>query len=214
MYEITGLLSLGLILFTSFLLILVEDWRLCLGLLVAQYLGVFWIIMFEWPLAMAAVKLITGLIVCAILGMAAVSLPESRRNNLVFQGLRTYILNLRHLPQTNFILGRGFMLITAILVIITGISLALELTSFFRGGMLFILQAGLILIGIGFLKISFSSDAFAVILGILMTLAGFEIIYALLDKTVLVAGLLSCANLGLALAGAYLMISPSLEGHS
>ena len=46
---------------------------------------------------------------------------------------------------------------------------------------------------------------------LLTALAGFEIIYAAIETSVLVTGLLAGINLGLALVGAYLIISPTME---
>jgi hypothetical protein len=50
-----------------------------------------------------------------------------------------------------------------------------------------------------------------VIVGLLTVLSGFEIIYAAIESSVLVTGLLAGVNLGLALVGAYLLISPKME---
>jgi hypothetical protein len=47
--------------------------------------------------------------------------------------------------------------------------------------------------------------------GLLTVIAGFEVIYAAIETSVLVAGLLGVVNLGLALTGAYVLISGSLE---
>jgi hypothetical protein len=43
------------------------------------------------------------------------------------------------------------------------------------------------------------------VLGLLTFLAGFEVLYAGLEFSVLVAGLMAAINLGLALAGTYLL---------
>ena len=42
-------------------------------------------------------------------------------------------------------------------------------------------------------------------------LAGFELLYATVEGSVLVAGLLAVINLGLALVGSYLMIASNAE---
>ena len=46
-------------------------------------------------------------------------------------------------------------------------------------------------------------------IGLLTFLSGFEILYAALENSVLVAGLLAAINLGLALVGAYLASAPA-----
>ena len=70
---------------------------------------------------------------------------------------------------------------------------------------------GLILIGIGLLQLGLTAQPLRVVLGILTVLSGFEILYAVAESAVLVAGLLASVNLGLALVGAYLLTSPDLE---
>jgi hypothetical protein len=67
------------------------------------------------------------------------------------------------------------------------------------------------LIGIGLLQLSLSSYPLRVIMGLLTILSGFEIIYAAIETSTLVTGLLAGVNIGLALVGAYLLIAPTME---
>ena len=56
-----------------------------------------------------------------------------------------------------------------------------------------------------------------VILGLLTLLTGFEILYAAVENSILVTGLLAVTNLGLGIVGSYLLIagnSPSDAGES
>jgi hypothetical protein len=46
---------------------------------------------------------------------------------------------------------------------------------------------------------------------LLTAFSGFEIIYAVIETSLLVTGLLAVVNLGLALVGAYLLIAPTME---
>jgi len=64
---------------------------------------------------------------------------------------------------------------------------------------------------LGLLHLGLTSSALRVTLGLLTVLAGFEILYAAVETSVLVAGLLAAVSLGLALAGAYLLVVPSLK---
>jgi hypothetical protein len=68
-----------------------------------------------------------------------------------------------------------------------------------------------ILMSIGLLQLSLTSHPLRVIIGLLTALSGFEIIYAVIETSILVAGLLAVINLGLALVGAYLLLAPMLE---
>jgi hypothetical protein len=70
---------------------------------------------------------------------------------------------------------------------------------------------GLLLIGFGLLHLGFSSRSIRVAFSLLTMLAGFEILYAVVEASTLVAALLALVNLGIALAGAYLMELPSME---
>ena len=53
-----------------------------------------------------------------------------------------------------------------------------------------------------------TNDPLRMVIGLLTFLAGFEVLYAALEVSVLVAGLLAAINLGLAMAGAYLLTVP------
>ena len=50
-----------------------------------------------------------------------------------------------------------------------------------------------------------------VILSLLMLLSGFEILYSVVEYSTLVAGLLAVVNVGIAMAGAYLMSAQDAE---
>jgi hypothetical protein len=65
----------------------------------------------------------------------------------------------------------------------------------------------------GLLHLGISAQPFRVVLGLLTVLAGFEILYAAVESSTLVAALLSAINLSLALAGAYL-VTMSKEGQT
>jgi hypothetical protein len=58
------------------------------------------------------------------------------------------------------------------------------------------------------LQVSMTVRPLRVVLGLLTFLAGFEVLYAALVYAVLVAGLMAAINLGLALAGTYLLSTP------
>ena len=70
--------------------------------------------------------------------------------------------------------------------------------------------AGL-LFGMGFLHLGFIVRPFRVVLALLTILSGFEILYAAVEESTLVAGMLAGINLGLALVGAYALITPRVE---
>ncbi|MCJ7623785.1 MAG: hypothetical protein MUO76_09800, partial [Anaerolineaceae bacterium] len=84
------------------------------------------------------------------------------------------------------------------------------LATFIPSG-LTVLWGGLILIGIGLLHLGMTTRPSRVIIGLLTFLSGFEILYAVIERSILVAGLLALVNLALALIGSYLLAAPTLE---
>ena len=63
----------------------------------------------------------------------------------------------------------------------------------------------------GLFHLGMTSDVLRVVIGLLTILAGFEILYAAVETSILVAALLSAATLGLALAGSYLILQSNPE---
>jgi xanthosine utilization system XapX-like protein len=69
----------------------------------------------------------------------------------------------------------------------------------------------LLLVGMGLLQLGINAQPFRVILGLLTIMSGFEILYAAVESSTLVAALLSAVNLGLALTGAFFLNMPQEE---
>jgi len=184
-------IPLVLVIFSSLTLLISQNWRWSIIALAVLYMGMFWMITWQWSLGLAAVKLVTGWMAGAVLG---VSQPG---NALEETGLP-------RLP------GRGFKVVTASLVWVLAFAVAPSLQNFFPGSRNFVMGA-IILIGMGLLQLGMSHRPLRVILGLFTVLAGFELLYATVEKSVLVAGLISGINLGLALAGAYLLVNPEEE---
>ena len=188
--------AVGFVLATSTGLLISRDWRLELGLLGLQYLGVFWLTNQHWPISMAAIKLVTGWMAIATLGMTRLSLKEADESSEQFW------------PQ-----GRFFRLFAAGIVTVIVTTAAPRVEEIIPGIGLPVISGSLILLGLGMLHLGMTAQPFRVILGLLTILSGFEALYAALESSVLVAAMLSVVNLGLALVGAYLLTSriPKLE---
>lgn len=184
-----------LILLTASGLLLARDWRWILGLLAGQYLASFWLVTRHWPLGMAAVKLVTGWMAITALAMTLLALsPQSDENNEQF------------LPQ-----GNGFRLFACGVTALIVIAAAPRIEEAVPGLGFPVIAGGLLSIGMGFLQLGSASDTLRVIVGLLTVLTGFETLYAAIESSVLVAGLLAATNLGLALVGAYLLTTSAAE---
>ena len=69
----------------------------------------------------------------------------------------------------------------------------------------------MILIGLGLLHLGMSTRPLRVVIGLLTVLSGFELVYAGLETSILIAGLQAVVTLGLALIGAYLLAVHEME---
>jgi hypothetical protein len=68
-----------------------------------------------------------------------------------------------------------------------------------------------LLVTLGLLHLGLTTSILRVVLALLTVLSGFEILYAAVEGSILVAGLLSVVNLGLATVGAYLLVAAAGE---
>ena len=199
MLTVISWVAVGLLLVTSIGLLLSRDWRWSLGFLAAQYLGMFWLVTLHWPFGLASVKLVTGWMACATLGVTRLDLSD--------KGQRRETLESIPIPQ-----GRPFRLFASAIVVILVIAITPQVEVAIPGISRPVLAGGLLLAGMGLLHLGLTAEFLRVTLGLLTVLAGFEILYATVETSILLAGLLVIVNLGLALAGAYLMsATPSEE---
>ena len=190
--ETLALIAVGVVLVTSLVLLLSEDWRWTILALAGQYLGVSFLVWLSWPLEMAVVKLVAGWMAGAVLGTTRIGLteartPASRPLNMVFRF---------------FVGGLVILIVASIGPLIMDWIATVSLPQVWGAGLL---------IGMGLLHLGFTNRPYRVVLALLTILSGFEILYAAVEESTLVAGMLAGVNLGLALVGAYVLVSPRLE---
>ena len=185
---------LGLLLVTSVGLLLSRDWRWSLGLLAAQYLGMFYLVTLHWPFSLASVKLVTGWMASATIGVTRLGMSESEAEE-----------------ESSWPRGRLFRLFAAAIVIVLVISATPKVETLIPGISRPVIAGALTLAGMGILHLGLTAEPLRLTLGLLTLLAGFEILYATVETSILLAGLLSIVNLGLALVGAYLMTAAPEE---
>ena len=192
--NIVAWIVITFLLLTSAGLLITRDWRFGLGLLSLQYVGVFWLTNQHWPISMASIKVVTGWMAIATLGITRLNLKELEGESKHFW------------PQ-----GRLFRLFTAGIAIIIIATVAPRVEDIIPGIGLPVISGSLILMGLGMLHLGMTAQPFRVILGLLTVLSGFEALYAALESSILVAAMLSVVNLGLALVGAYLLIGSKTD---
>ncbi len=186
-------LAFSLIVLTAMIILIFRDWRFNAGALALQYLAVFYLVTFSWPLSLAIVKLIVGWMATAAIGLTCMRQMEENDSvespsSLLFRGLS------------------GLMVILVIFVVSSLIQ-----NSLFPNLSLVIIRSGLMLIGMALMQLGTNATPYLTIMSLLSFLAGFEVIHAALERSVLLTGLMASINLGLALVGVYFIIK-SNEG--
>jgi hypothetical protein len=208
--QIIAFASAILLAITSVLIITITDWRIRVALLAVQYFGEFFLISLSWPVAMAVSKLVAGWISGAVLGMALISNPTAAvvasKKRQETPSRFPFSFTLPRIRSSNV-----FYFLAAVLVGLFSLSISAEVKSWIPGIQNEQIWAGLLLFGMGLIHLGFRADPFSTILGLLTILSGFEIMYAVVEQSTLVASLLAVINLGLALVGAYLILSPQME---
>jgi hypothetical protein len=192
--QVLGFPAVILISITSLILLLSSDWRLSVAALAIQYAGVFVLVAASWPLELAVVKLVAGWMAGAVLGMALVGNPEN--------ALQKGPLGLA---------GGLFRFLAATMMGMVTVSIAPRLVEWVPQISLEQAYAGGILIGLGLLHLGLTVQPLRVAFGLLTILAGFEILYAAVEASTLVTGLLAGVTLGLALVSGYLTSGPEVE---
>jgi hypothetical protein len=175
---------------SSLLVLISQNWRRVILAMAIQYVGVFWLIALSWPVELAVIKLVVGWVAGAMLGAS----PPADFLNEQFSSLSGWI----------------FRILAAVLVWILVYTTSPLLANWIPTKPI-ILWGGLILVAMGLLQLGMTTHPLRVVLGLLTLLSGFEIIYATVEVSVLVTGLLAMVNLGMALVGSYLVNVESME---
>ena len=177
---------------SSTTLMLTRNWRVYVVSLAVQYLAVFWLVAIFWPIGLAAVKLVVGWMSSAVLASTGTESDLFNTDRGSFSGLL-------------------FGLLAASMVWVLSFSLVPAAVEWLPATMM-PLWGGIMLIGMGALQLGMTTRTLRVVVGLLTMLAGFEILYAVVETSVLVAGLLAVISLGVALVGSYLLtVQDTLE---
>lgn len=164
-------------------------WQLNIAALIIQYICLFIMVSTVWPANLAIVKLLVGLMVSAVLGITQYSIksePRQKDKSIIssqvfraFTGAIILLLVYQLTPSTRTVLSES-----------------ISYTFVF---------SGLALISIGILQLSMTSDSLYIIIGLFSFITGFELLYAIVEVSRLLGGLLAGVNLAMALVGAWLL---------
>jgi hypothetical protein len=149
----------------------------------------------HWPLGMASVKVVAGWMSAAILGMTRSGLANEEIDD-----------------KDTWPRGRLFRLFAASMVVLIVVVVTPSVDTIMADPGFAVTGGSLVLVGLGLLHLGISGNVLRVTMGLMTILSGFEIIYAAVEGSVLVAALLAVINLGLALVGAYLLVASRAQG--
>jgi len=193
MIEIISWIAVGVVLITATTMLVTRDWRFSLGALALQYFAAFWLVTRHLPFVMGSAKLITGWMVVAALGMTRLGLSATEDDK----------------EEASLLRGLWFRVILMCIVALVTLGVTTRVEVFIPGLGLPVIAGSVILIGGGVVHLGVTSDLMRVILGLLTMLTGFEILYAAVESSILVAGFLAVVSLGLGLVGSYLLLAGS-----
>lgn len=175
---------------TGILLILSDRRISILIILAVQYLLASLLVWATLSLQVAVARLVTGLVVSVILGLAVRSV-----------GLGTRFSRSRILPS-----GRAFRLISSLLIAVSAVGIA-------RGPWVAILElpqvvslGALVMAGLGLLQIGLFDAPLRIGIGLLTMLSGFEIAYGIIEPSLAIIALFALVNVGIALVTSYLVM--------
>jgi hypothetical protein len=176
---------------TGSLLILVEEWRARISILVLQYFLVTWLVSLSIPLTISIVKIICGWLACAIL---VISARNARWGRIRSHSVQTLPDNLT------------FKLIAVLIIFIASLGLSrtnwITVPEISSQGII----GATLLLGLGLLQLGLSTATLRVGLGLMTLLSGFEIAYSVVEPSLAVMALLGSLHIGIALVISYLML--------
>ncbi len=166
------------------ILLVASDWRWTIIGLSLCYLISFALIVQIWPIALASVKLISGLIGIVLLSSVKINLEQ--------QAPKAYSLSYRIFIF--LVASLSWMVVTAT---VGGLNewLPIAYTNLFVG-MIFLLA--------GLIQFSLFHTPFEIVVGLLVFLTGFDILYSSLEGSALVAGIYGLIVLAISILGGYL----------
>ena len=168
---------------SALLLLLTQNWRMFLFAMALQYLAAFFLVGLVWAPGLAAVKVVVGWMAVAVIGAVKPA-----------QGI-----NFQYHSSKMGVLFRFIAVVIAGLTVFT----ITPLTSEWMGIQQRTLFPGLMLVTSGLLQLGLTGQLVRRFVGVLSVLVGFEIIFASLSSSVLLAGLMGMIHLGIGLALSY-----------
>ena len=186
MPDVIQLLCLIVVVAACLIVVIRPGWRVLLTALLAFYFIQFVFLFYSTTTLFAAVNLIIGWMAAGVLGYS------SHRAGLVDES---------HQLKA----GATFRLLSEFFFILTGFALSRSASYWLTNIPFMAITAALILILTGILLLNYYHQSWQVISSLLVFLAGFELIYYLLESSLLVVMLLGLVKMAFAFTGSYVI---------
>lgn len=186
---------------TGAFLILLDNRRLLLATLAAQYIFVAWLVSLSLPLQVAAAKSVAGLLACAIITVALANVGWSGQ-----------FMTPKTIPS-----GILFRAIAICIVLLAAVGLGGDIWSGLPEISTVASYGATFLIAMGLLQLGFQEEPVKVGVGLLTIISGFEVVYTTIEPSLVVMTLLATVHLGIGVVVSYLILirtgeEPRLEG--
>lgn len=178
-----NLLPLIIIFAACMALFVFPTWRRALIGLGVLFLMAFVFYLQVWPFTMSAVKLITGWMVVVTLFFSPIQ---------------------EDFPEPGISGHQVFKFVALVFIWVVAFLITSKVNQYFQIKPE-ILFAAIAIFGTGLLQLGMTTKPFYILTGILLVFAGFEILYASIETSILINGLLALINLLVALVGSYLL---------
>lgn len=172
-----SVIAVLILVITTTILLVVNHWRWMSIAWVFQVFSIFWLTTLSWSIAESVVKLIGGWITIAIVSSAH---PDSVLEK----------------DQESISTGFGFRFLIAGMLWLFSFSIAPSIQSIAQSR-IEIVWGGMLLFTSGLLQIGLSKNYVRTIIGLITFSSGFEVMYASIESSVLVSGLLVFITIGL-----------------
>ncbi len=183
-----SIIAVLILLVATTVLIVLNEWRWMSIAWVFQVFSFFWLTSLSWSFAESAVKLIGGWIAIAIVSSVH---PDSFLEK----------------DTDTVISGFGFRFLCTGTLWLLAFSITPIIQNFIPTRVE-IIWGGMLLFGGGLLQIGLSKNFIRTIIGLITFINGFEVLYASIESSVLVSGLLAFLTIGLAWLVVYFHSTP------
>ncbi|OGO20274.1 MAG: hypothetical protein A2Z14_16190 [Chloroflexi bacterium RBG_16_48_8] len=181
---------------TAGIIIVSDDLRLRLGMLVLQYVCVTGLISLTIPLNISIIKLAAGWVACLVIGITIAQKDRYRA-----------LTRVGALPT-----GWVFRMIAVLMISTSAIGIGQFSLIDLLGIRKVSVASTLLLIGLGILQIGLTEDPIGVGMGLLIVISGFEILYSALEPSLAVMALMASIHIGIALVVSIISIDVKEHG--